>query len=143
MDTSNPVLSGLIRKRQEIMDQLDAAQSRVRQLIMDMDALDGTIRLFAPEADLAVVRVRPTVRRHEASRGDTSRIIGSLLREHGPMTTRDVTAKVMEARGLNQADAALVATLRLRTGASLRGMRERGKLWSEGKGAAVRWGLAG
>ena len=144
METSNPVLSGLIRKRQEVAADLDAAQSRLRQLILDIDALDATIRLFQPDIDLAAVKVRPTPRRHEASRGDTSRLILSLLREAAePLSHREVTQRVMTARGLNLADRALCQTMRDRVGASLRGMRQRGRLVSgEGKGPGVRWGLA-
>jgi len=98
MDTSSPVLSGLIRKRQEIAADLDAAQSRVRQLILDIDAVDATIQLFQPDIDLDVVKVRPTPRRHEAHRGDTSRLILSLLREVGePLSHREITQRVMTA----------------------------------------------
>ncbi len=144
MDTSSPVLSGLIRKRQEIAADLDAAQSRVRQLILDIDAVDATIRLFQPDIDLDVVKVRPTPRRHEAHRGDTSRLILSLLREVGePLSHREITQRVMTARGLNLADRALCQTMRDRVGASLRGMRERGALASnEGNGSGMRWHLA-
>ena len=145
MDTSSPVLSGLIRKRQEVVAEMDAAQSRVRQLILDIDALDATLRLFQPGIDLDVVKVRPTPRRHEAHRGDTSRLVASLLREAGEaLSHREITVRVMQARGLNLADRALCQTLRDRVGASLRGMRQRGRLVSgEGKGPGVRWGLAG
>jgi len=144
MDTSSPVLSGLIRKRQEIAADLDAAQSRVRQLILDIDAVDATIRLVQPDIDLDVVKVRPTPRRHEAHRGDTSRLILSLLREVGePLSHREITQRVMAARGLNLADRALCQTMRDRVGASLRGMRERGALASnEGNGSGMRWHLA-
>ena len=140
MDTSNPVLSGLIRKRQEIAAELDAAQSKVRQPILDIDAVDATIRLFQPDIDLDAVKVRPTPRRHEAHRGDTSRLITSLLREAAePLSHREITQRVMQARGLNLADRALCQTLRDRVGASLRGMRERGRLMSgEGSGPGVR-----
>lgn len=143
METSNPVLSGLIRKRQEIEAELDVAQSRTRQLVLDIDAVDATIRLFAPDLDLSVIKVRPTPRRHEAHRGDTSRLILSLLREAGePLSHRELTVRVMEARGLNVADRALALTMRTRIGASLRGMRERGRLVSgEGKGTSVLWSL--
>ena len=145
MDTSNPVLSGLIRKRQEIAAELDAAQSRVRQLVLDIDAVDATIRLFQPDIDLDVVKVRPTPRRHEAHRGDTSRLIASLLREtEGPLSHREIAQRVMQARGLNLADRALCQTMRDRVGASLRGMRKRGRLVSgEESGPGTRWGLAG
>ena len=145
METSNPVLSGLIRKRQEIAAELDAAQSRVKQLILDIDAVDATIRLFQPDIDLDVVKVRPVPRRHEAHRGDTSRLIASLLREAGePLSHREIAQRVMQARGLNLADRALCQTMRDRVGASLRGMRGRGRLVSgEGSGPGVRWGFGG
>ncbi len=145
MDTSNPVLSGLIRKRQEVAADLDGAQSRVRQLILDIDALDATLRLFQPDIDLDAVKVRPTPRRHEAHRGDTSRLVLSLLREAGhTLAHREVTQRVMQARGLNLADRALCQTMRDRVGACLRGLRERGTLASgEGSGTGVQWGLAG
>ncbi len=144
MDTSNPVLSGLIRKRQEVATDLDAAQSRVKQLILDIDALDATLRLFQPDIDLEVVRVRPMPRRHEAHRGDTSRLIASLLREAAePLSHREIAQRVMQARGLNLLDRALCQTMRDRVGASLRGMRERGRLVSgEGSGPGVGWTLA-
>jgi hypothetical protein len=143
MDTSNPVLSGLIRKRQEIEAELDASQARTRQLVLDIDALDATIRLFAPDIDLSIVKVRPTPRRHEAHRGDTSRLILALLREAGePLSHREITVRVMQHRGLNLADKALTLTMRTRIGASLRGLRERGRLVSgEGKGSGVRWSI--
>ncbi len=118
-------------------------QSKLRQLILDIDAVDATIRLFQPDIDLDVVKVRPTPRRHEAHRGDTSRLILSLLREAAePLSHREITQRVMQARGLNLADRALCQTMRDRVGASLRGMRGRGRVaGGEGKGPGVRWGL--
>lgn len=144
MDTSNPVLSGLIRKRQEVAADLDVAQSKVKQLILDIDALDATLRLFQPDIDLEVVRVRPVPRRHQAHRGDTSRLVQTLLREAGhPLTHRDITQRVMTARGLNLADRDLCQTMRDRVGASLRGMRQRGRLSSDGeRGLGVKWWVA-
>jgi len=98
----------LIRKRQEIAAELDAAQSRMRQSILDIDAVDATIRFIQPDIDLDLVKVRPTPRRHEAHRGNTSRLIQSLLRETGePLFHREITQRVMDARGLNPADRAL------------------------------------
>jgi len=144
MDISNPVLHGLLRKRQEIADKLELAQSQVRQLVLDIDAVDATIQLFQPDIDLDVVKVRPTPRRHEAHRGDTSRLILSLLREAGEaLSRRVITQRVMTARGLNLADRALCQTMRDRVGASLRGMRKRGRVaGGEGNGLGVRWELS-
>jgi len=88
---------------------------------------------------------RPVPRRHEAHRGDTSRLILSLLHEaREPLSHREITQRVMTARGLNLADRALCQTMRDRAGASLRGMRQRDRVaGGDGKGPEVRWGLAG
>ena len=139
MDPSNPVYHDLLRKRQEIADALDASQAKVRQLILDIDAVDATLKLFDPAFHAPQFRVRPLPRRHEASRGDSARLILSILREAGePVSHREITKRVMTARGLNLNDRALCQTMRNRVGASLRGMRERGSVASgEGKGVGV------
>ena len=139
------VITGLLRKRQEIADALEIAQGKVRQLIHDVDAVDATLKLFRPDMEIGIVRVRPTPRRHAAFQGESSRMILTMLREAGaPMTTRDIVLKVMEARGLNTADKPMHETMRMRVSASSRGMRERGSLSSgEGKGASLLWRLAG
>lgn len=142
-DPSHPVLSGLLRKRQEIAAEIEAHQSSLHGLVISIDALDATIRLFSPTLDVETVRVRPTPRRHGVQPGDTSRLMLSLLRENGPMSHRQMTIKVMEHRGLNIADRTLYGVMRNRVGASLRGLVKRETLTrSEGVGGGVRWGLA-
>jgi hypothetical protein len=138
------VLSGLIRKRAEIAGQLEAAQMQVRQLIINLDSLDATIRLFAPDIDLEEIRPKPVPPRHTAFHGQVSRIILDVLRETGlPLTTKDVARHVMEARGLNVADPRLSHTILKRVGASLRNMRVRGTVRSEeGARRPLRWVLA-
>ena len=138
------VINGLMRRRQEIADALEAAQGKVRQLVLDIDAVDAVIRLFQPDAAIGVVRVRPTPRRHQAIRGESSRLILRMLGEAGErMATRDILLRVMEARGLNASDRDMYEAMRHRVSASLRGLRDRGKVLSEGKaGAGVKWWLA-
>ena len=144
MDTSNPVLHGLLRKRQEIADKLEITQSQVRQLILDIDAVDSTIHLFDPDVEIGVVRIKPVARRHAALRHESSRIIFGVLREAtGPMTTREIVRAVMEARGMNTADHAMVQTMLVRMASTLRKLKNRGKLVAEKKeGKNQRWGLA-
>ena len=139
------VINGLLRRRQEIADALELAQGRVRQLVLDIDALDATIRLFQPEIEIGVVRVRPTPRRHQAMRGENSRILLGILREaDGPIGTRDLVLRIMALRGLNAADKGMYEAMRGRVGASLRGLKGRGSVASEGDTVrGVKWRLAG
>ena len=137
------VLSGLIRKRAEIAGALEGAQSQVRQLIIDIDNVDATIRLFAPDIDLEEIRPKPLPPRHAAFKGEISRAIMEVMRESGEaFTTHDLTVRVMSARSLNQADLRLVRAMQKRIGAALRNLRERGTVESEiGKGGRARWRL--
>jgi len=137
------VLSGLIRKRAEIAGELEAAQNRVRQLIMDIDSVDATIRLFAPDIDLAEIRPKPLPPRHAAWKGEISRPIMNVLRETGmALTTKDIALRVMTERGLNVGDQGLTRTVHKRVGAALRHLRARGTLRSGfGKGSGVTWSL--
>ena len=144
MDTSNPVLSGLIRKRQEVADRLEIAQQTMRQLVLDIDAIDLTIRMFAPDLKINAVRVKPVPRRHAAVRHESSRMIFALLREAGEsMNTRAIVRRIMETRGMNLADKAMEDAMLSRLASTLRKLRNRGKLVSEKEGTRnMRWGLA-
>jgi hypothetical protein len=144
MENDN-VVNGLLRRRQEIADDLDKAQDRVRHLIIDIDAMDVTIRLFRPDAQIGLVRVKPIPRRHAALRGESTRMIFTALREtKESLTTREIVRVVMEARGMNTADQAMAETMRLRLATSLRKLRNRGKLTADKEnGRNARWRLVG
>lgn len=138
------VVNGLLRRRQEITDKLEQVQAQVRQLILDMDAIDATIRLFKPDIEIGVVRVKPVPRRHAAHQHESSRMIFSLLREASePPTTRILTRMIMEARGMNTADHAMVDTMIKRIASTLRRLKHRGKLTADkNDGKNMRWQLA-
>lgn len=143
METNDPVLTGLLRKRQEIADELERVQDQVRELILRLDALDVTIRLFNPTVDIGAVRVKPVPRRHAAVRNESSRLIFAALREAGePLNTRGLARSIMEARGMNLADQAMVATMCNRLASTLRKLKSRGKVTAEKEGERnMRWGL--
>lgn len=138
------VVNGLLRRRQEVADALEIAQGRVRQLVLDLDALDATLRLFRPDVEIGAVRIRPLPRRHTAVRHESSRLIYAVLREAaGPLTTRELTRAVMEARGMNTADHAMAETMREPMASTLRKLKNRGKVVAEKReGKNQRWALA-
>ena len=138
------VINGLMRRRQDVADALELAQGQVRQLVPDIDALDATIRLFQPDAQIGIVRVRPTPRRHQAIRGESSRMLLDILRDAGgPVGTRNLVLRIMALRGLNAADKGMYEAMRGRVGASLRGLRDRGRVTAEGTTVTgVKWRVA-
>lgn len=143
MENQN-VLSGLIRKRAEISAQVEALQMQLRQLIMDVDSLDGSIRIFAPDMDLADIRPRTVPRAHIAFMGEVKRTTLSALRETGmALTIKEIALRIMAERKLSVSDTRLVRLIEKKVGSCLRNLRSRGIVQSEKEGGCfLRWKLA-
>ena len=63
-------LNALLRKRAELAGQFEHHQAVLPlQLLIDIDSLDATIRLFAPDIDLADVKPKPLPPRHGSLQG--------------------------------------------------------------------------
>jgi hypothetical protein len=106
------VLSGLITKRAELAGRIEAAQSESRRLVIDLDSLDVTIRLFAPDIDLDEIRPKPLPARNQAFRGEMSRTVLNTLRQaRAPLPARDIALRFMSARGLAIADRMLLRVI--------------------------------
>ena len=135
------VVTALVRKRAEIAGRIEHTQTALRQLIIDLDNLDATIRLFKPDIDLEEIRPKPLPPRHHAFKGEVSRIVLSALRQSDkPLTTHDLAQHVMAERGLNTADKKLVRVFGKRVGACLRHHRAKGVLrCAQGPGQYQLW----
>ncbi len=140
MDNPNTV-SALIRKRAEIAGRIEHTQTTLRQLIIDLDNLDHTIRLFVPDIDLEEIRPKPLPPRNQAFKGEVSRLIlGALRQSQAPLSTQDLARHVMAERGLNTADKRLVKTIGKRVGSSMRHLRDRGLVESmSGQAPCLLW----
>jgi len=101
---------------------------------VDLDHVEETVRLFAPDIDIAAIAPRPVPPMHHAFRGETRRIVlESLRKAAGPRstTTTQLTECVMRERGLNLNDSKLCRTMSQRQGACLNHWkRERGVIRS-------------
>jgi hypothetical protein len=72
-DDMTNIVSHLIAKRSEMAGEIEALQMRVRQMLIDLDALDSTIRVFQPDIDLEEVRPKQLPPRHAGYRGEVAR----------------------------------------------------------------------
>ena len=99
---------------------------------MDLDHVEETLRLLAPDIDIAAIAPRPVPPMHHAFRGETGRIVPESLRKAaGPLSTTQLTDCVMRERGLNLNDSKLCRTMSQRQGACLNHWkRERGVIRS-------------
>lgn len=144
MPEHDHTISGLLAKRAELAGLLEHHQAQVRQLMIDLDACDATIRLFKPDIDLDEIKPKPLPPRHAAYRGEIARtVLGTLRTAKRPCTTEELTMHVMAERGMNTADKRLVKVVTRRVGACLRHHRTRGVIRSaEGIGGRITWELS-
>ena len=59
------VLGGLLAKRAELAGRIEFGQHELRQMMIDLDALDATIRLFNPEINLVQIKPKPLPARNQ------------------------------------------------------------------------------
>lgn len=122
-------INALIRKRAEIAGQIEDLQQRLRAAVVALDNVEATLRLFAPDIDLTQHGERKVPVAHHAFRGEVTRIILETLRNATrPMTTTEVTERIMTERNLARNDAALFRTMSRRANAALRHMERVRKL---------------
>lgn len=142
--TEPHVVTGLMTKRAELAGMLEHHQAKVRQLMIDLDAVDQALRLFKPDIELEAIKPKPLPPRHAAYKGEVARIVLGTLRDaKRPCSTQELTMHVMAERGMNTADKGLVKTVTKRVGASLRHHRARGLIRSVGGlGGLLVWEVA-
>jgi hypothetical protein len=136
-------ISGLVAKRAEIAGQIEHTQDALRQLVIDLDHIDSAIHIFDPSIELQEIKSRPVPPKHQAFKGEVTRIVLATLRNaKRPLTTADIAQRVMAERGLNTANARLLKTMQKRTGACLRHWQHKGVAAKKpGPGQFVLWEL--
>jgi hypothetical protein len=99
-------ISILTRKRDEIRDTIAAYETRLRQAQADLAHVDAALRLFAATGEPmdfpAYVDLNRVLRR-----GETTKLCFEALASDGPMDTRQLTERVMKAKGLDFGDKVL------------------------------------
>src|SRR5438876_12051337 len=95
--TDTFVISGLAKRRATLAGEIAQTQDRLRQMLIDLDTLDASIRLF--DAEYRVERIKPKPprpRQDWTSRGELTRLIFSILRNATePLSARDIAIEIM------------------------------------------------
>jgi hypothetical protein len=98
----------------------------MRQLIVSLDHVDASIRLFDPDADLDDIKPKLPPR-HMAFKGEVQRLVLEALRKADrPLPVSELTLYVLTGRGLSADDKPFVRVLSRRVGACLRNCRQKG-----------------
>lgn len=139
------VITALVKRRASLAGEIEATHERLRQMVLDLENLDATLRLFDP--DYQVEAIRPKAFRPPkdwSNRGEMSRIILSILRQAAePLTTRDIALQLLLERALDKDDQKLLRLMTKRVGVALRGQRDNGVVRSnQGPGQYMLWEIA-
>ena len=138
-------LSGLVEQRASLAAELEQAQDRVAVLVASLRQLDRTIQRRGSNRDPATIRPqRLLVAPGPHERGAIVRPILAMLRTaERPMTLREITLRVIEARGLDAADARVLRNVSEQTKKALANQRRDGVVTIvRVPGRFARWGIA-
>lgn len=139
------MVTGLVKKRAELAGELQATHERLRELVNQLEHLDATLRIVAP--DMEVEAIRPKAFRPPddwSKRGQMSRLVLSILRTaKEPLTTREIAAQMLLERALDTSDTRMLRTMTKRVATALRDQRDKGRVVSEdGPGTYQLWAVA-
>ena len=117
-------LSGLIEMHREIAGQIEHHRKVMAALVFDLEAVEHTIRLLEPDAQLGRAKPAPAV--HAAFKGEMRRdVLAALRAAPGPLTSLDMARQIIAARDLPSAPKD-VTVMRKRVGACLWKLRLKG-----------------
>jgi hypothetical protein len=123
------VLHGLVRKRAELAGGLEKQQAQVRQLQNAVAHIDAVLMLFNPDLRVDQIRPKRTAPPHAAGYGEITNVVIDCLREADvPLSSRALAQSVIDARGLDERDAALEVLMAKRVRACLRVHRVAGRV---------------
>ncbi len=139
------VLSGLVKRVADLAGEAETLRARLAQIGTDLGHLDAVIRQFDPDYDLGAIRAKRPRGPNVAGRGEMSRFILKVLREAPePVTTQEVTRRLMAERGQDAGDRRLVAQTMKRVGMALSRQKAAGTVWATQRaGIATLWEVAG
>jgi hypothetical protein len=131
----------LIRERAELMGKLGQHRAMVRQLMIDLDTVDGKIRILAPGTPIH--EIRPALyppHKPGRTRSVAPTVLRTLRNARNPFSIQEVTSHVMTEWGMSVGDRGLVKAVTKRVGACLRYQRQKGLIRSiEGPNARLLW----
>lgn len=142
-DLGNKYAAAALRERRaEIAGEIASLEARLRNLRESLVHVDGTLRLFDPDADPSRIAPKKPYKRVKLfGEGKLNRLVlGALRAGARPMTTREVIGAIVAELGYGE-DASKAMSHRVRANL-LYLSKGRGLVVKEGERAGARWALA-
>jgi hypothetical protein len=138
------VVSALRLKRAEISGHIHDLEKRIARQRANLANLDATIKLFSPGTNPDSIPPKRAYRRTRYfARNELSRLTQDALRTaSGPLTSAEIAAAVMQAKGMPADDAAFKEIVAARALTVLRRLTKRGAVAKSGASRNAQWALA-
>ena len=100
---SELAIAALVRKKAEILGEIEQANERLSLLRQQLQHVDGTLAVFGYEH---VAPIKPAYKRQQGyfQQSELVRFIFDHLRQHGPQTRAELLQAVLIHKGLTEAD---------------------------------------
>lgn len=130
-------ITALTKKRADLVLEMERLQTALRGVNIDIDHVDKALRLLGAPLP-AQAKVTPRLRK------ETARIILATLRETGrPMTSVELTERVMIERKISPSEHDLIVKIKARVRATLAHYRRKSILVSKEKAVGLlEWSIA-
>jgi hypothetical protein len=137
------VVSALRRKRAEISGHINNLEERIARQRANLANLDATIKLFSPGANPDAIPPKRAYRRTRYfAHNELSRLTQDALRTaSGPLTSAQMAAAVMQAKGMPPGDAAFKEIVAARALTVLRRLAKRGAAVKSGTSRDAKWAV--
>ena len=115
------VIAGLVKRRAELMGEVEALKARIATLVVDVRQLDAVIKQFDPDHDTAAIRPKRLRAADSAGRGEVARFLLNALRgAPTPVAANDLARRFMAARGADATEGAVPRAMARRMAMALR-----------------------
>jgi hypothetical protein len=117
-------ISGLLRRREEMMQEIGETRERLAVLSNDVESLDRVLETLGYQGD---VKLTPRVPRVVLFyRGELRQWLRKRLEEAGPQTSRQMAEALVQAEGKDARDRRMMNDIVKRMGKALRQMQDSG-----------------
>lgn len=121
------VVMALKRKRNKISGVIAYHEKKIREARTDLAHITAALRLFEVTGEASDMPPYVDLNRL-LKRGETTSICMDALAAEGPLDTRELTVRVMRAKGFNETDKVMAQSIALRIVQTLRMRARRGKV---------------
>src|ERR1700724_2076125 len=141
--TNSHVVSALRLRRAEISGHIHDLEKRIARQRANLANLDATIKLFSPGTNPDAIPAKRLYRRTRYfGHNELSRLTQDALRTaSGPLTSAEIAAAVMQAKGMTADDAAFMEIVATRALTVLRSLAKRGAVVKSGTSRDAKWVL--